>query len=130
MKLQLINTKILNLSLKKFEKKDIKRKKKFGLNVGNLFNPDNPKAFAVVFNLTLDNPEYGLEVNAVHWFEAEKEITEEFKLSDFPSINAPAIAFPFLRAFVSNLTLQSGYEPAILPALNFVEMAKNQRVKR
>ena len=77
MKLQLVNTKILNVSLKRLEKKDTKRKKKFGLNVGNLFNPDNPKAFAVVFKLTLDNPEYDLSVNAVHWFEAEKEITEE-----------------------------------------------------
>lgn len=130
MKLQLVNTKILNVSLKRLGKKDTKRKKKFGLNVGNLFNPDNPKAFAVVFKLTLDNPEYDLSVNAVHWFEAEKEITEEFKLSDFPSINAPAIAFPFLRAYVSNLTLQSGYEPAILPSLNFVEMAKKKRAKK
>jgi preprotein translocase subunit SecB len=83
-----------------------------------------------VFKLTLDNPEYDLSVNAVHWFEAEKEITEEFKLSDFPSINAPAIAFPFLRAYVSNLTLQSGYEPAILPSLNFVEMAKKKKAKK
>jgi preprotein translocase subunit SecB len=130
MKLQLVYTKILNASINRIEKKDIKRKKKFALNVGNLFNPDNPKAFAVVFKLTLENPEYDLSVNAAHWFEAEKEITEEFKLSDFPSINAPAIAFPFLRAYVSNLTLQSGYDPAILPSLNFVEMAKKKKTKK
>jgi preprotein translocase subunit SecB len=129
MKLQLVNTKILNVSLKRLEKNQVKRKNNFGLNVGNLFSADNPKAFAVVFKLTLYNPEYYLVVDAVHWFEAEKEITEEFKLSDFPSINAPAIAFPFLRAYVSNLTLQSGYRPAILPSLNFVTMAKKKKSK-
>ena len=53
------------------------------------------------------------------------KITEDFKLSSFPKINAPAIAFPYLRAFVSNLTLQSGLEPVILPSINFVQLANN-----
>ena len=55
----------------------------------------------------------------------DEKITEDFKLSSFSKINAPAIAFPYLRAFVSNLTLQSGLEPVILPSINFVQLANN-----
>lgn len=57
-------------------------------------------------------------------FKIDEDISEEFKLSNFPKINAPAIAFPYLRAFVSNLTLQSGFEPIILPSINFVKLAE------
>ncbi len=130
MKLQLINTKILDLTFKKLEKKDIKRKKKFSLNVGNVFYNDNPKSFAVIFKVNLENPEFDLIINASYRFEAENEITEVFKKSDFPNVNAPAIAFPFLRAYISNFTLQSGFEPSILPSLNFVEIAKSKLVKK
>ena len=58
-------------------------------------------------------------------FGLDEDITEEFKVSDFPKINAPAIAFPYLRAFISNVTLQSGFNPVMLPSINFVEFAKN-----
>jgi len=54
-------------------------------------------------------------------FETDEEITEEFKNSHFPKINAPAIAYPYLRAYVSNLTLQSGVTPVMLPTINFVK---------
>lgn len=124
MKLQLISTKITEVDLKSLDKKDVSIKKKFGLNVSSIFSKVNKKRFAIVFKINLDNPEFKLAVTSTHWFEAEKPFSEEFKLSDFININAPAIAFPFLRAYISNLTLQSGFEPAILPSMNFVEMAK------
>ena len=54
-------------------------------------------------------------------FITDEEITEDFKISHFPKINAPAIAYPYLRAFVSNLTLQSGVDPAMLPTINFIK---------
>ena len=59
-------------------------------------------------------------------FRLDEEITEEFKLSDFPKINAPAIAFPYLRALVSNITLQSGFDPVMLPSINFVKLAEER----
>ena len=41
-----------------------------------------------------------------------------------PAINAPAIAFPYLRSFLSILTMQAGYPPVMIPSVNFVEFAK------
>ena len=68
-------------------------------------------------------------VEALFMFSVDGEITEGFKLSDFPKINAPAIAFPYLRAYISNLTLQSGLEPVMLPSINFVTLAKEKEIE-
>ncbi|MBZ7675074.1 preprotein translocase subunit SecB, partial [Klebsiella grimontii] len=40
--------------------------------------------------------------------------------------NAPAIAYPYVRAFVATLLLNAGLESVSLPAVNFVEHAKLQ----
>jgi preprotein translocase subunit SecB len=89
------------------------------------FTQDDLFAFAVLFELSLKNQENGFSFNlkmTAH-FTTSEQIDENFKGSDFAKINAPAIAFPYLRTFVSNLTLNAGYQPIILPAFNFVQMA-------
>ena len=59
-------------------------------------------------------------------FGTDEEITDDFKKSSFPKVNAPAIAFPYLRAFVSVITQQAGYNTVVLPSFNFVKMAKDK----
>lgn len=82
-----------------------------------------PNCFYVTFDLTLKTEEDKI-VNVVYQseFTTDIHIDEQFRKSDFPYVNAPAIAYPFLRAFVSNLTLNSGYSPVMLPSVNFVAM--------
>ncbi|PTU49224.1 hypothetical protein DBB42_26595 [Pseudomonas plecoglossicida] len=55
-------------------------------------------------------------------FDVDGPVDEEFKAGNFAFVNAPAIAYPFLRAFISNLTLNAGYSPVMLPSINFVAM--------
>lgn len=62
-------------------------------------------------------------------FECDEEVSDVFKESHFPKVNAPAIAFPYLRAFVSNLSLNSGYDTIILPAINFQALDKKKTEK-
>lgn len=50
-------------------------------------------------------------------FEYDKDITSEAKESFF-NINAPAILFPYVRAYVSSLTAMSGMSPITLPTIN------------
>jgi len=38
--------------------------------------------------------------------------------------NSPAIVFPYLRSFISTLTLQAGYAPITLPSYNFTKLTK------
>ncbi|NCP98622.1 protein-export chaperone SecB [archaeon] len=122
MKIQLNNWKIVNLNLSSLENNK-RELNSFDLKSGNFFPENDNKAFGVGFNIDIKDKDFDLTIEALFMFSLDSEVTEEFKLSNFPKINAQAIAFPYLRAFVSNLTLQSGFDPVILPSINFVKLA-------
>ena len=127
MKIQLKNWKIANLSMSLLDERTKRDNDSFDLESGNFFSDDEENnTFGVAFKLNINDRSFDLIIEAFFNFEiVDEKITEDFKLSSFPKINAPAIAFPYLRAFVSNLTLQSGLEPVILPYINFVQLANN-----
>lgn len=97
------------------------------LEVGNEFVSETN--FNVLFKLNLFDEEFSLQLEARFDFELDDEMSEDFKSSHFPTINAPAISFPYLRAYISNLTLQSGIKPIILPSINFVELHRENNAK-
>lgn len=98
----------------------------FQINLGNKFPNESIDVFVVSFDLSINDPRFELKLKASFVFRCDQPVTEEFKTSDFPRVNAPAIAFPFLRAYISNFTLQSGINPLVLPSINFVELAKGE----
>lgn len=122
MKIQLESWKILNLNFS-FKEKE-REENSFDLSTGNFFPEKEEKSFGVGFEITIKDKKFDLVLEAIFTFQLEESVSEEFKLSDFPKINAPAIAFPYLRAYISNLTLQSGFEPVMLPSINFVNLVK------
>jgi preprotein translocase subunit SecB len=125
MKIQLENWKVLKLNFSSNE--EISRKENsFDLSTGHFFYEDKPDVFGISFEVEINDKRFNLIIETVFMFKLDKSISEEFKLSDFPKINAPAIAFPYLRAYISNLTLQSGFEPVMLPSINFVNLAKEK----
>lgn len=122
MKIQLDTWKIIDVNLKSVEDKS-DNENSFDLSTGHFFPEDKEKEFGISFEIDIKDVEFNLLIEAIFIFKIDEKITEEFKVSDFPKINAPAIAFPYLRAYVSNLTLQSGYKPVMLPSINFVSLA-------
>lgn len=122
MKIQLESWKIKNLSFSVLNEE--RSENSFDLSTGHFFTEEDKKKFGISFEITINDKEFDLNIEAVFLFKLDEDLTEEFKLSDFPKINAPAIAFPYLRAFVSNITLQSGFKPVILPSINFVSLAE------
>lgn len=122
MRIQLESWKIQTLNFGMIE--DKREENSFALKVGQIFPEDEKKQFVIVFDIDLKDKDFNLVFQVAFIFSTEDEITEDFKFSDFPKINAPAIAFPFIRAYISNLTLQSGFEPVILPSINFVKLAQ------
>lgn len=62
-----------------------------------------------------------LKIDFISRFSSKTPISEEFKKSNFPKVNAPAIAYPFLRAFVNNFFVNAGYDPVFLPTYNFTK---------
>lgn len=105
-------------------------KPKFDLNLGDLQFEDSPNWFAKVFYVQLDAPSegtdefvhYDVEFHAV--FECSQPVDGNFLSSEFAKISAPAIGFPYVRAFISTLSLQAGLPPIILPSINFVQFSK------
>lgn len=127
MRIQLESWKVISLD---FNEKDTSLDKEvpnsFDLKMENLFPEIDNQTFVVSFILNVSDLRFDLNVTAMYYFKIDEPISEKFKLSDFPKVNAPAIAFPYLRTFISNLTLNSGYDPVILPSINFVKLAKEE----
>jgi preprotein translocase subunit SecB len=87
------------------------------------------EGFAIVFTFHALIPSQSIEVDIsyIAEFATDSPISDEFKESNFPKVNAPAIAFPYLRAFISNLLLSSGFTPLILPSINFAAKAAEKQ---
>lgn len=127
MKIQLKNTRVESFTFRTNE--DIQEDNlEFGFLNGYL--ESEPNFFAVKFEVKMQS-EYGyeFELQYVAQFKTDEEITDSFMESTFPLVNAPAIAYPYLRSFVSLITLNSGFDPLILPTVNFQAMAKAHKEK-
>lgn len=92
-----------------------------------IYPEQNPKDFFILFDISLmekdkveDDSEGLFSIKFLSHFECDKDIDDRFKKSDFPIVNAPAIAYPFVRAFVNNYFINAGYDPVLLPTYNFV----------
>ncbi len=123
MQLQLVDTKATQVNLQVQETEGAE--KKFDLHHSFFVDESNANVFGISFNIQLQNPSYHLSVQYIAWFQTATPIDEVFKNSDFPIVNAPAIAYPYLRAFIANLTLNAGYEPVNLPSINFTALKQN-----
>jgi preprotein translocase subunit SecB len=86
------------------------------------YQEEESKAFTIYFKISLPAENNLLSIEYIATFTTSENVDDEFRESHFPSVNAPAIAYPYLRTFVSQFLLLSGYEPQILPTLNFVKM--------
>lgn len=120
MKLTLLNTHAVKLTIATIDFQ--KDRRSFELKRDVMFDEHEPTAFSVLFELEVFAPNFSLSGIFVSKFVTEASIDQEFRDSDFPTINAPAIAFPFVRSIVSTITLNCGLEVVILPSVNFVEM--------
>ena len=81
--------------------------------------------FLVTFEIVLSLSQgYLLEIEHSSIFTSNVNLDKKFQDTNFPKVNAPAIAYPFLRTFIANFLLNSGYEPIILPSINFTKFKK------
>lgn len=57
------------------------------------------------------------------------EVSNETLQNTFLQVNAPAIAYPFLRAFIATVSVNCGYDSVILPAVNFQALYNKKKEK-
>ena len=125
MNIQLKSWEVRNLNIETI-KENRNSHQKFQFSCGNGLSKANDKEFFIGFKVLLTNSKYDLRLEMYFSFETDETLTEEFKNSPFLKINAPAIAFPYLRSYISMLTMQSGLGTVVLPSVNFVKIAENQ----
>jgi preprotein translocase subunit SecB len=49
---------------------------------------------------------------------------------NYLNLSSPSIIYPYLRAYISNITLQSGMNPITIPPMNFAENEKKEAKKK
>lgn len=119
-----------------FDRKEGELSKKFQISLqpsGTHYLKDG--RFQLNLNTRIENDSQLLHIE-VHATATYKIIGDESPeiLKNFFYLNAPAILFPYIRAYVSALTTLSGLAPVTLPTLNLSyladELEKNtQRIK-
>ena len=75
-------------------------------------------SFELLMNVAINDKEHYLDINMRirGFFDYSGEDTN--LLRNFIGINAPAILFPYIRSYISNITALGGIQPVIMPTLN------------
>ena len=94
---------------------------RLGLDLIILHDATNPDLTTVRFRIDAYHSEVGMTLKADYdcLFETNFDLNKELDPEKVFRVNAAAIAFPYFRAFISQITLLSGFPPLILPTLNF-----------
>lgn len=103
----------INADEKPGQKLDLQFQHKAGVN-----EESNKMRFEFIVNVMDSKKAVNIKVATVAFFEYDSSLTEEQKKSFFMH-NAPAILFPYVRAYISTLTAQSGIDTIVLPTINF-----------
>lgn len=67
-----------------------------------------------------------LEASVTGTFQHAEE-SPNMSLADFAEVNGPAIVFPFVREFVTNITARSRQGLILMPPINIAALAAKQR---
>ena len=81
----------------------------------------------LILEISSKDDDTNIRCSFLGYFCCDIEISKGFLETSFASINAPAILFPFIRAYVSTITINAGLNPIILPTINFAGVQENKK---
>lgn len=76
------------------------------------------KTFLLTLNVVATDKDKNLDLSLIIKGLFEYDTDDMSELIPYISMNAPAIMFPYIRAYISNITALGGTQPIILPTLN------------
>lgn len=91
---------------------------------GYVFKSLNQFHLELVVDITEETEKFHIHLNTISVFEFPEDTKPEEYTSNYFTLNAPAIAFPYIRAYISNLTAQSGLFTITLPTYNLTAMGE------
>ncbi len=88
------------------------------------------KCINVLLSLSINEKQLPFLLNIEYEgiFKLNKRVAKR-EIEPFAQMNCPAILFPFLRECVADITRRAGFSPLLLPAINFIELAKKQEAE-
>lgn len=89
----------------------------FGIAPEGVFN-EAEKTFLLTLNVVAKDKDQNLDLSLTIKGMFEYDTDDMNELIPYISMNAPAIMFPYIRAYISNITALGGTQPIILPTLN------------
>ncbi|WP_320970672.1 protein-export chaperone SecB [Bacteroides nordii] len=113
---------IIDKSIFDYDGKELSSERNIGFDVKGTIKNNN------IFELTLgtkiadENKSLKIFVQVVATYEFDSDIAPDL-LSDMFYKNAPAIIFPYVRAYVSSLTVLSGIDAINIPTMNLSSIA-------
>ena len=102
---------------------DISDDVEFGIEPNGIFEEDN-KMFILTLNVLVKDKKSSLEVKMTVTGKFGYETNDIQELVPYLGFNAPAIMFPYIRAYITNITALGGMSPIILPTLNMESVGK------
>lgn len=94
---------------------------RLGLDLFILPDSEHPNLTTVRFRMDAYHSAVGMSLKADYdcLFETNFDLNQEVDPEKIFKSNAAAIAFPYFRAYITQITLLSGFPPLILPTMNF-----------
>ena len=89
---------------------------------GTHFKEDSRFELLLMVRIEDEGKSLLIEVDASATYLLEGEVSDKM-LKTFFYLNAPAILFPYIRAYIATLTTLSGMAPINLPTLNLTQLA-------
>ncbi|MFO7783266.1 MAG: protein-export chaperone SecB [Thermodesulfobacteriota bacterium] len=98
----------------------------FGISNAYHYEYKEKKIYCLVsVSINQEDCPFFLDIDYEGVFEVDRRVSKK-RIEPFGKINCPAILFPFLRECIADITRRADLEPLLLPAINFVELAKQK----
>lgn len=96
----------------------------FGLDINGIYKKSDNE-FKLYLNMMIENEDcnFQCEIKSLGLFLIDTN-NEDF-IKNYLYTNAPALIFPYLRAYISTLTTQSGIDSIVLPTMNLSMIVQN-----
>jgi len=108
-----------------FEKKENPEGKEITLGFnpkGKIYKSQSKFELEIEFNAKDENDSFEVNIKATAFYTFKNVHFENNEISSIFLVNAPAILFPYIRAYISTLTALSGISPVLLPTVNLTGM--------
>ena len=130
LEINLLNSRVYSLTFRT-KSKAPKGQIPINLTISHKYKYDyKNKTIAVLLSASVNDKQmpFLLEIEYEGLFALNKRVSKKV-VEPIAQMNCPAILFPFLRETVAEITRRGGFNPLMLPVINFVQSAKERKAK-